>query len=225
MDQQTTILVVSGDGAAKIELNMNCIYEAENRVHELSVINSHKAPELISCFLRGFAALSDHIARISEQLVKAENILAKRKAVIVIDVAPSFFKERGLRGTEDQRESLLEMDEEWTKARDVVQQLEAWRELLCNKSKSIEMAYLAARKVIGDSYHQSQNTGFSANRDVPFQRSEWNAAKEFEDGETVTSVAVIPVVAKNVTTQYTPPVPAETSARASLRAGFGNVKD
>jgi len=206
----TSIQLPDGTGGINvIELPMAEVYRAVSRIDEIAIVNQHKAPELIACFARAFATLTDYIAVASGQVVKAKNALSRRTAIVLLDEVPRVLREKGLlstrspSGSEDQRNAVLEMDAEFIVARDRVQQLEAYYELLRGKQKDIEQAYLAVRKIIGDSY-SVRNLGSSYQE----QRPEPRAAMIPADNER-------PCLA---------PVP-EKPAPSGLRASFGRARE
>lgn len=165
----TNLSIPNGDGVGNpIELSMGSIRRAIERLEEVAIINDHKAPELISCFIKAYADLTDHISRVSSEVVKAKNAVAKRTAIVTLDESPRILREKGLisgrspAGSEDQRRAVLEVDEEFLKTRDRLQELEAYAELLEGKRDSIERAYLAVRKIIGESFQfRNQRLGSS----------------------------------------------------------------
>lgn len=154
----TTLQVPAGDGGPGFELAMEKIYRAQQRLDEIAIVNDHKAPELISCFARAYADLTDYISRVTSEVVKAQNAVATRKATVLLDEAPRVLREKGVLssrspgGSEDQRQAVLDLDVVYCTLRDRLQQLEAYVALLKGKQKDIENGYLAVRKMFGESY-------------------------------------------------------------------------
>ncbi len=162
----TELKVPDGDGGGRFTLlPMSAIYRAEARIEEIAIINTAKAPELIVCFTRAYATLTDHLAVISTQVVKAQNTVAKRSAIVLLDEVPRILREKGVLsarspgGSEDQRTAVLEMDPEYQVARDRLQELEAYYALVEGKQDNIERAYLAVRKIIGENSYGSRSFG------------------------------------------------------------------
>ncbi len=216
MEEKTTFLVPLGDGTeGKVCLQMGDVYQAERRHEEIAVINSHKAPELITCFIRAYAILGDYVHQVTTQLVKAENSLAKRKAIVLLDIVPQVLKDKGLKGSEDLRTAVLDTDPAYEQARDLVQQLEAWQELLRGKQKNIENCYLAVRKIIGDSYNnRNQNTGFNPGYRAAEETVETPVRPSLEPGSIVVNVETTSVPAGHT-----------RHVDGSVRAAFGKVRD
>lgn len=178
----TNIQLPSGDGGdATIELQMDPVHRALARIEEIAIVNAHKAPELCSCFARAFATVTDHMSRVTSEIVKAKNRLSNRVAVVTLDEAPRILREKGLisarspGGSEDLRKSVLEVDPEYIVCRNRLQELEAYEELLKGKQECSEQGYLACRKLMGDSIGfqgRSQRLGSSMPEQQPFEGSE-----------------------------------------------------
>lgn len=174
----TSLQIPSGEGGEGfIELKMSDIYRAMDRIEEISIVNDHKAPELISCFVRAYTSLTDHLSQVSAEVVKAKNALSTRTAIVILDEAPRILREKGVAssrspgGSEDQRNAVLEIDAGFQKARDRLQQLQAFYELLEGKRDSIEKAYMAVRKIIGENFQFKNNRLGSSMPDTNYQRS------------------------------------------------------
>lgn len=211
----TSIQLPSGDGGDQtIELQMGAVYNALSRIEEIAIVNSHKAPELCACFARAYATLTEHLARISSEVVKAKNALQLRVAVVTIDEAPRILREKGLisarspGGSEDLRKAVLEKDVEYQQRRNRLQELEAYHELISGKQESAEQAYLAVRKLMGaDIGYQGRNMRLGSS--IPGVNDEYVRAEE----ERVSSPAHQAAVNK-----------VESSER-SLRSQFGKPRD
>jgi len=163
---ETAKIIPNGDGSAGgTLLQMTDIYRALARVDEIAIINGAKAPELIACFTRAYAALTDHLAVISTQVVKAKNAVAKRTAIVILDEVPRILREKGVlsgkntSGSADQRQAVLDVDVEYQQVRDLLQHLEAHYKLMEGKQTDIEMMYLATRKIIGENSYGSRSFG------------------------------------------------------------------
>lgn len=135
---------------------MEPVYRAERRIDEIAITNVHKAPELSSCFLKAFSVLVDHLNVINKELVKAENAVSMAKAVVMLDRAPEILKAKGLvsskspSGSEDLRNAVLVLDKDYQFALDVYQELEAYYELIKTKKDTMDKAYMAVRKIMGE---------------------------------------------------------------------------
>lgn len=209
----TTLKVPGGDGGPGFDLSMEFVYRAQARLDEIAIVNDHKAPELIACFARAYATLTDYISRVGGEVVKAKNAVAARTAIVTLDEAPRILKEKGLisgrspSGSEDQRIAVLELDTQYVALRDRLQELEAYAALLKGKQGDIENGYLAVRKMFGESY-QMRNRNLDST--MPTRPVEMDMLKKFPGTTTP------PVVAKPQ------PVLSEVDA---LRAQFGRSRD
>lgn len=161
----TSIVIPKGDRLGTIDIKMSVIYLAEQRSDEIAIVNQHRAPELIALFARAYSIATENISIISSEVTSAKNAANKRRAVVILDVVPGYLKDKGLSnarspgGSEDQRNAVLELDEEYITLRDTMQQLEAYLELMKGKQKHLEYLYMAVRKIIGDSMTLRNNIG------------------------------------------------------------------
>lgn len=206
----TAMKIPDGSGGDSItELTMSEVYRALSRIEEIAIINAHKAPELLSCFARAFATLTDHLSVVSSHVVKATNALNKIKSIIILDRVPAVLREKGMArasnpgGSEDQRNAVLEMDVDFQRARDRLQELEAYYELLKGKQKDVENAYLGVRKIIGGDSYQGRNPNLGSSMPANY--------------------APLPPIPGGVV-QQSPRSPSTPQAQG-LRANFGTVKD
>jgi hypothetical protein len=166
----TFLKIPKHDRSGNIDLNMDSIYVAERRIDEIAIANTHKAPELAACFTKAFSLLVDHLAVISKEKVKAENAVGIAKAIVVLDRAPEVLKAKGLvsaknpAGSEDLRNSVLLLDVDYQQALETYQELEAYYQLIKNKKDTIDKAYMAVRKLMGEIERlDNSHTAFGAN--------------------------------------------------------------
>lgn len=208
----TSIQLPSGEGGESTQsLSMEAVYTALARIEEIAIVNAHKAPELCACFARAYATLTDHLSRISAEVVKAKNRLAERVAIVTIDEAPRILREKGLisarspGGSEDLRKAVLEQDAEYKLRRDRLQELEAYYELLSGKQDSAEQAYLAVRKMMGDSLgYQGRNMRLGSS--MPTEQDE-------------------PVRVPDATAHSMRPFTVKNPESSDLRSQFGKARD
>lgn len=166
----TFLQIPKHSGQGKIDLNMDLIYAAERRIDEIAIVNTYKAPELASCFTKAFSLLVDYLSVISKEKVKAENAVGIARAIVMLDRAPEVLKAKGLvsaknpAGSEDLRNSVLLLDLDYQKALDIFQELEAYYQLIKNKKETIDKAYMAVRKIMGEVERlDSSHTSFGKN--------------------------------------------------------------
>ncbi len=138
-----------------IQLEMTDILYAEGRIDEIAIVNTQKAPELMSCFVKAYTRCTEYLTNISAEAVKARNAVDFRRAEIILEEVPRILKEKGLLtgkttgGNEDQRNAVMAMDKKYIELRDQLERIEMYVELFKGKQKSIEMQYMAVRKILG----------------------------------------------------------------------------
>lgn len=153
----TTLTLQSArEPGATFAINLTKTKQAESRVHEIAIVNRTTAPNLLAEFNEAWLDLSQQLPVVTFEWNKAIAAAEQRKAVVMLDVAPTLLKEKGLtttrdpNGTKDMRESVLQLDGEYRQLIDHIQMIEAVHKLLSNKLKALEMAYSSVKKVLGD---------------------------------------------------------------------------
>lgn len=145
------------------------IRRVEDRIAEIANVTPHKAPELLATFNRAYLDLDQYIRQIEMELVYARQRVSTIKAEIILDRADEIFKQRGLKASADLRQAVVDLDEGYQKAVERVGALEAAREYLKGKQKSIEMAYGSVRKILGEGTYNHRNTNLNGNVDYSEQ--------------------------------------------------------
>jgi tetrahydromethanopterin S-methyltransferase subunit G len=141
----------------------------EARIDEIATVTPHKAPELLSTFNRAFLDLDVFIKQVELEVHAAKMYMATVKATILLDRAEEYFKERGIKGSADLRQALVDADPDYQNASERVNALESAREFLKGKQKGIEMAYSSVRKIIGESVYNHRNTNLNGTVDYEQQ--------------------------------------------------------
>lgn len=144
----------------------------EGRIEEIATVTPHKAPELLSTFNRAFLDLDGYIKQIELEVNIAKQFQSTVRATILLDKAEEYFKERGIKGSADLRQALVDSDVDYQNASERVNALESAREFLKGKQKGIEMAYSSVRKIIGESIYNHRNTNLNGTVDYEQQVGE-----------------------------------------------------
>lgn len=137
-------------------IDMVNLYQLEARKQEVAIVNKAKAPELMRAYEQGYGIAARAMVGVRLEINKAKESLDKRKAVVMLDVAPTLLKEKGLTtkaapaGSLELREAVLSNDEIYLVLLDRVNRLEAAYELLKVKAKGFEMAFQSVRKIYDD---------------------------------------------------------------------------
>lgn len=126
------------------------------RIREVAIVTPHKAPELLATFNEAYLSLHEAIVRLEAEKLIADREANKIRSVVMLERAPKMLAEKGLTtksapgGSEDFRRAVLDADEEYQDALDIVQQLTCVVELLKGQQKAIEMAYTSVKKILGE---------------------------------------------------------------------------
>lgn len=143
--------------------------DVEERIPEIASITPHKAPELLSTFNRAYIEMDSYIRKIELEVNIAKQHQATVRATIILDRAEAYFKERGIKGSADLRQALVDADLDYQNATERLNALESAREFLKGKQKGIEMAYASVRKIIGESVYNHRNTNLNGTVDYEQQ--------------------------------------------------------
>ncbi len=140
----------------QVVISMTAIMTAEARQEEIATVTPMKAPELLRAFNVAWRDLHDIIVKLTSEHLAAERVLAKRKAVLILDVVPGFLKEKNLTSNEANRDAVITLDEEFQILQDTVDQIDTVVQYLKGKLKAFEMAFTSVKKIMGeDTYNMS----------------------------------------------------------------------
>lgn len=145
--------VATSDGGV-LSLEMSDVADALYRaVVEVPIVNSTKAPELLGKFHGAYLILSRQVAMVQYELNRATSNEEKARSIFMLDRLPTVVQEKGLStpksplGTEDIRSALLQVDEDYCRAEDLVHELKCIVAQLLGKLKTVEMAYYTTKEV------------------------------------------------------------------------------
>lgn len=131
-----------------IKYDMKRVFEAENRIEEISFISNSKAPELLTKFSLAMKDLGEHLADLGYRESVAKRKMRERRAVVVMEVIPAKLAEKKLSNNDTNREAVIELDPEYSAATDVLNQIEASFVLIREKLRGIESAINSTKKVL-----------------------------------------------------------------------------
>jgi len=167
MNDLTVIRVPRADpNLPPLVLDMSEIYVALGRKEEVAVVNSHKAPELLSTFNIAFLNCSRLINALEYELGVAEQRIREIKAVILIDRMKDLLEEAGLSnprnplGSEDIRQAMYERDPEYKRAFQLADNIKCYIKNLVDMRKFFQNSYDSVKKIMGtdmQSAHARQN--------------------------------------------------------------------
>jgi len=211
----TSILVPSATLDTNLDLNMTEIAYAEGRLDEIAIVNTHKAPELMSCFIKGYTWCKEHITNLTAELVKAETAANFRKAEIILEEVPRILTEKGITGKSnaDYRDAVIAMDKKHIELMERANHIGMYVEMFKGKLESLDRAYMAVRKILGTGM-DFRNPNLGSNHSL----------NSFEVGlYSPPPVHVIyPVAVQPLPTTGTPP---PNTTITTARAGFGKARE
>jgi hypothetical protein len=152
---ETTLTLPAGDPLAPdILLDLQAILMAEIRQGEVANVTPQKAPELLAVFNENWRDLHKVITQLTAERNRAEKEVAKRKAVLLLEIVPQRLSQKGIASTADTREAVVTLDEKHCMLQERADQIEAIVEYLKGKLKSFENAFSSVKKIMGeDSYN------------------------------------------------------------------------
>lgn len=166
MDLVETRISVPRPGKDSLVLDLAPVYRTEARVQEIATVTPQKAPELLMIFNVAFLDLSRMSTALEMELLQAKKLTERARAIAILDKVPGILKEKNLvsprspSGSEDQRNAILALDEEYQQATENEQQVACVLQLIKGKLKGIEMAYMSVKKILGEnSFNYNQNLG------------------------------------------------------------------
>jgi len=136
-----------------LSLDMSKVYEVEQRITETRTVNPMTAPELRSVFNEACSLATKYIAWVKYEILNAKKNLDLVRAEILLDKLPSILKDlkdQGIKDSADIRDSIVKRDTEYQTALDVLNTLEATKQLLDSKAKTFERAYWDCRDLAKD---------------------------------------------------------------------------
>jgi hypothetical protein len=134
-------------------LDMTELRVLEARQQEVAIVSRTTAPELMQAFTNGYGIASRALIALEFQLSRVHTLLDERKAVVILDIAPTQLREKGLvrpnspSGSEDQRLAVLALDPEYKQLRQRRDMIEAATEFMKTKVKSFEQSYQSVKRV------------------------------------------------------------------------------
>jgi hypothetical protein len=131
-----------------LKYDMTRVFDAENRIAEISWLSTSRAPELLTKLSLALIDLGKYLSDLSYREAVAKRKARERRAVVVIEVIPSKLAEKKLSNNDTNREAVVDLDPEYSAASDVHSQIEAAFILVREKLRGMESAINAAKKVL-----------------------------------------------------------------------------
>lgn len=136
------------NGIAPKELDLTLVLKAEARMFEVAIATPEKSLELMATFNEAMSKLSAFMADVQHEKDSAARLSKQIKARVMLDQSGDYLKERKLGNSADLRMAVVEVNEEYQRSVDIVDQLRAVLALLDGKMSSLKMAYFGCKDVI-----------------------------------------------------------------------------
>jgi hypothetical protein len=151
MESETAFIVPRGNpGLQPLQLNMQSVNSAEERIGEIAYMTAQKAPELLSVFNRAFLDLTRMLAWLDMEASSAARHVNLRKSELLLDEAPRILLEKGMATSKDLRDAIVDKDARYQELLERQSTIKAYRTLLDGKKEGIEMAYTSVKKILGE---------------------------------------------------------------------------
>ena len=170
MNLDTLIVPNPAKELSPIRLDLTAIHAAEGRTMEIAVVTTGKAPELMAVFNQACFQLARYYSELRFLRTLAEQKLAQRRAVVIIDIVPEKIKEKGLSQNEATRNALVDLDPEYQQCETTVAQLEAAVIYVEGKLRAMENNLNAVKKILGETnnvYHRANPNLSTSGFDAP----------------------------------------------------------
>ena len=156
MNELSVIRVPRADPSLPpLVLDLADIYMAMGRKEEVAIVNSHKAPELLSMFNVAYLNASRLINALEYEYQLAEQKVRQIKSIILLDRMKDFLESKGLAnarsplGSEDIRQAVYEQDPEYSRASTVAMNLQCRITQIQDFRKCFQNCYESVKKIMG----------------------------------------------------------------------------
>ncbi len=210
------ITIPTADLNRDMDINMTEICYAESRIDEIATVNTHKAPELMACYIKAYTWCTEHITNITSEMIKAETAADFRKAEIILEEVPRVLKEKGITGksNEDYRNAVIAMDKKHIELRDRANRLAMYQDMFKGKLASLDRSYMAIRKVFGTGM-DFRNPNLGSNHSPATYNPDYMKTNPQDIQTEITSLSPVTLSETIVTIQ----------PNRTIREGFGRPKD
>lgn len=153
---------------APLKLEMKDVYDAENRLHEVSVVSPVTAPELMGYYNSACNLTTKYISWLDYEILMAEKYYQLAKATVILDKLPEEWAKRkssGMKQNEDFRDALIARDSECEARKDALNCLIATRALLDAKAKTFIRAFSTCKATWERRFMSGAVPNLTANQD------------------------------------------------------------
>ncbi len=156
MSELTVIRVPRFDpNLPPLVLDLSEIYTAYGRKDEVAIVNSHKAPELLSLFNVAYLNASRVLNALQYELTMVEHGIREIKAIILMDRMKGILESQGLAnarnplGSEDIRQAVYERDPEYKRATLLAENLTCYITQITDFRRFFQNAFDSVKKIMG----------------------------------------------------------------------------
>lgn len=156
MSELTVLRVPRADpNLPPLVLDLADIYTALGRKDEVAVVNSHKAPELLSTFNIAYLNASRVINVLEYELLQVEALMEQVKSIILLDRMKDILAASGLAnprnplGSEDIRNAVYVKDPEYSRAKQLAGNLACYIKQISDFRKFFQNSYDSVKKIMG----------------------------------------------------------------------------
>jgi len=161
------IFVLSRPNNTKVEFDLTDVSKTEARIVEIAAVTGAKAPELLAAFNRAYLDCSRAMAGLEAEVAGSKRNVMRVKSRLLLDVVPGILAAKGLAtakspmGSEDLRQAVLDSNDEYLAAQELLSKHECYLELVKGKMKGIEMAFSSVKRIVGETNYNGHKNNFS----------------------------------------------------------------
>jgi len=185
MEGLKTLMVPRGlPNLAPLTLDMTLIYEAENRLFEVSLANPSNAAQLQGYFNNACNLTTKYLAWIEYEILNAKKHFDLAKATVILEKSIEEWnkiKSSGVKYNEDFREAMVSRDSDCQLRLDTLNALIASKSLLESKVKSFTRAYYTCQSVSSSRGNSAGSSRIGGNIGQTFDEPQANFMGSYDN--------------------------------------------
>jgi hypothetical protein len=168
MNEETNYMVPTGDGKAKIAINIEEIVQAELRLQDVAIVNQFTAPEMLSTFNATWLKLNRSVTQLTYQKNIADNHHKNAIADAKLACTEEALQKLGhTKASADLRAAFVQKDPQVQATKDILDEISFILDTLRGKMEAFYNAYNSVKKLVSDRNLPGQKYG-DANRPDPY---------------------------------------------------------
>lgn len=178
-------LQVPSSSGRPLVFDMRKVHKAERRLFELASITKAKAGELQATMIDAYGEARRYYAILKAEFGRCKQKTRSVRGTIVLDKAPDILKANGLAsarspaGSEDLRDSVVNIDRDYIEATDTLLQVEAAMDHMESTAEKLKMAYYAIRDLVQGSDLSRRDVSGGVGDDEPGSLSQSEKVTQF----------------------------------------------